>query len=38
LAISGPEPLSTAHDLAEFSCGKPGGRVLEVARFYSLKR
>jgi GNAT superfamily N-acetyltransferase len=23
LAISGPEPLTSAHDLTEFSCGKP---------------
>jgi GNAT superfamily N-acetyltransferase len=23
LAISGPEPLTAAHDLTEFSCGKP---------------
>jgi GNAT superfamily N-acetyltransferase len=23
LAISGPEPLTAAHDLSEFSCGKP---------------
>jgi predicted N-acetyltransferase YhbS len=23
LAISGPEPLTSAHDLSEFSCGKP---------------
>lgn len=23
MAISGPEPLTAAHDLAEFSCGKP---------------
>lgn len=23
MAISGPEPLNAAHDLAEFSCGKP---------------
>jgi hypothetical protein len=23
LAISGPELLTAAHDLAEFSCGKP---------------
>lgn len=23
MAISGPEPLTASHDLAEFSCGKP---------------
>ena len=23
MAISGPEPLTAAHDLADFSCGKP---------------
>jgi GNAT superfamily N-acetyltransferase len=23
LAISGPEPLTAAHDISEFSCGKP---------------
>ncbi len=23
MALSGPEPLSTAHDVSGFSCGKP---------------